>query len=198
MSRRRNFSQGRCPHCKLGNPFCYCDKLEKAEGKIHVTLLMHFREKFLTTNTANLVHLSLKKSNIVERGLKDDTVHILKEGHTPIYLFPHEEAQELTPENLAKLDTTKPLQLIVPDGSWRQAKKMKRREEEIKDIPCFKLTHASSRYEFRRQTKQTNLCTAEAVAYALEALSDFEAVEILMENFKTMEEAIKASRPPLG
>ncbi len=66
-----------------------------------------------------------------------------------------------------------PVTLIVPDGSWRQASKMPRREPMLRDVPRVKLPPLSPRTpELRKETKDNGLATFVAIAHALGVIED--------------------------
>ena len=131
---------------------------------------MHHRERYLTTNTARLARLCLPRCEIRLRGLGPNTLDlsdlIHEEGKVSLLLFPSEDAHVLSPEYLEKIKM--PIKLIVPDGSWRQASKVAKREAELKNIdrvtlPFIKL----SEYRLRREPKDEGLATFEAIARSI-------------------------------
>ena len=99
---------------------CFCDQIVEHETQTRVSVIMHHREKHLTSNTAKLATLTLKNAAIYMRGLPEDPFSLdklnLEAGTLPLYLFPDEDALELNDEFLAKHPG--PYHLIVPDGTW--------------------------------------------------------------------------------
>jgi DTW domain-containing protein YfiP len=58
--------------------------------------------------------------------------------------------------------------LIVPDGNWRQASRVRQRVGGLRDVPCVSLpAGAPSRYRLRAEAHDTGLATIEAIARAL-------------------------------
>lgn len=167
-TRRQNISL-RCPKCLIHHNLCFCDLIPKLETISKVSLVVHIKEKVLSSNTAHLAHQCLVNSEFYYRGQKDQNfsnIFSLDERYTPLYLYPTEDAQELN-SNLIK-EIKKPIQLIVPDGSWRQAKKFHKREEIFRQIQHVKLpVIAPSIYQLRKQKYKNTVCTLEALAYAL-------------------------------
>jgi DTW domain-containing protein len=108
-------------------------------------------------------------------------------------LYPSKRAVELSPEYVATLG--KPVTLIVPDGSWRQAAKVARREADLKDVAHVTLPNGKdSLYRLRREPKRGGLATFEAIARALGFLENKE-VEVRLEGlFLTMVERTLNSR----
>ena len=154
MGTKRVAAEKRCSKCNLNQMWCICPLINEVENvSSFVSIIMHYREKHLTSNTASLLVKSLKNSDIVLRGLKDLSVSDqfeFKVGYQPLYLFPHDDAAELTQDYLSSFQTDK-FQLIIPDGTWSQAQKIKRREGFLKDIPCVKLPEQyKSQYGLRK------------------------------------------------
>ena len=62
----------------------------------------------------------------------------------------------------------RPIQLIVPDGTWRQARKIHSRHHELKAIPRVKIsTPNDSTYQLRAQSRREGMATLLAIAFAL-------------------------------
>jgi DTW domain-containing protein len=130
---------------------------------------MHHREAKLTTNTAHLASLLLPRCEIHIRGEAGQTLNaseILNPNERPLLLYPSEHAKPLTAALVSELD--KPVCLIVPDGSWRQASKVAKRESFLADVPHVTLNaDAPTRYLLRREPKADGLATFEAIARAV-------------------------------
>ncbi len=194
---RRETREKRCPKCMVHQLNCFCDDIKRLDLKTKVSLLIFRKEIFLPSNTAHLTIKSLSNSEEFERGHLGQDLQasfVDKENYQPLYLFPTEEAVELTPEYLKQFD--KPINLIVPDGTWRQAKKVHRREPLLKDIPHVKITpKQKSIYPLRRQKYEFGLCTHEAISYALEVLEGKETKDIMFHNLERLIEAHLKNRP---
>ena len=163
-------------------------------------VLMHWREQKLITNTATLASLALPNSEIHLRGQKGNPLEVealIPPGSSPALLYPTEDALELN-EGVAQ-SLPRPLTLIVPDGSWRQARKVSFREKAFKDIPKLKLPPGPpSTYRLRHSLFAENLSTFEAIARALGVLEGKNIQERLEELFLTMVERILWSRGSLN
>ncbi len=165
-------SAGQCERCRIFKPLCVCAELPRHELDTRIVVIMHFREQILTTNTARLAELIFPNSEIRVRGgiipplqLGD----VVPTGTAPALLFPTDDAVELTPEVAARLP--RPITLIVPDGSWRQARKVHTRETALSQVPRFKLPQgAPSTFRLRHSPHPGNLSTFEAIARAMGAI----------------------------
>lgn len=196
MSARRQNILERCPRCQIRPTLCFCDQIPKIETKTKVSLVVHIKERVLSSNTAQLTHQCLTNSEFYYRGLKDqpfDTTFKLDPDYTPLYLYPSLDAEELTQEYIENIEG--PVQLIVPDGSWRQAKKFHKRVPLFKEIRHVKLAKIpESIYELRKQKSDKGVCTLEAIALALEVIESKEAKEELFKILKIKNERVRQSR----
>ena len=74
ISRGRR-SQPRCAACALPPPDCICAELRLLTLETRVVVFLHRREVYKTTNTAQLVPLTLSHSSLHIVGLPEDRVH---------------------------------------------------------------------------------------------------------------------------
>jgi DTW domain-containing protein YfiP len=184
----RRKSENRCEQCRLFKPLCICALIPKIELQTRLLVVMHRREWNLTTNTANLACLALPNSEIRLVGNRDevlDTSQLIPPSGTAALLFPGDDAIELNEETIHSFE--KPLTLIVPDGNWRQARKIAYRIEALERIRKVKLPAGGpSAYKLRSSPHEMNLSTIEAIGRALGILekdsvrSDLEAVLEMM------------------
>lgn len=199
MNKRRLTASKRCPKCRINFNLCFCNVIKPIETKTRVSIIMHFRETHLTSNTATLTKLVLPKCNIFKRGVLDNPFDIknleITEDEMPLYLFPHEGAEELNEEFLEKYKD-KNFHLIVPDGSWSQAIKFYRREKGLDQIKCVSIPSGDpGRYKLRKSNNENRLSTYEAITRALAVLEQNESLQKEMEYiFDTMVERVLSSR----
>ena len=191
MALRRNSQITRCPVCMVHADNCYCSKIKKLSLKTKVSFIMYKKERFLPSNTANLALNSLNNSKVFYRGIKDTPLpaqFIEHETHHALYLYPDDDAEVLN-QDMFK-DITKPINLIIPDGTWRQAKKIYVREKALEGVQKVKLPPVpKSTYLLRRQKFENGVCTFEAMAFALKFLEGQNCEEILFKNFELMMQA---------
>ena len=170
---------------------CFCDAIHEIVTKTRISIIMHHRERYLTSNTANLAKLTLPNCEILLRGLPDkpfttESLNITSD-EIPLFLFPHQDAIELSPEFLNRFDD-KQFHLIVPDGSWSQAVKFYRREKGLTGIQCVTLPPGKpGRYKLRKSSDENRLSTYEAITRALGILERSPELQNKMEAiFDTM------------
>lgn len=197
MSKRRSTEQKRCPRCRIHHTLCFCEFLIPLVTQTKVSIIMHHREEHLTSNTATLANKILINSNLYMRGLPERPFSFSDLNSSPseklLYLYPHEDALELTPDffSLNKQN----IHLIVPDGSWSQARKVYRRVEGIDAAQCIKLpTGFKSEYKLRKTHIQDGLSTFEAIAHALGIIENQDCEKKMMEVFRVMVARMLKSR----
>lgn len=200
MSKRRSTQGKRCERCRINKIRCFCDQIKVHDTNTRVSVIMHHREKHLTSNTAKLATLTMSNANIYQRGLPDKPFSLellnLEPGVLPLYLFPDEDAIELDEDFLAKHPG--PYHLIVPDGTWNQAKKVRRREPGLSDLLCVKLSDSvKGEYKLRKGVREDGVCTFEAIIYALEVLENKAVAEDLLRQFRLLNDRVARSRSGL-
>lgn len=197
MSQRRAGHVNRCTNCRINNFFCVCTDLSTFKIDTNVSLIVHVSELKLTSNTAQFVEKNLrKKAEIFIRGRMNDTFApeaILSRPGRALFLFPDEHSVELNAEFVS--NNPGPYHLIVPDGSWTQAKRVKKREEKFDSIPTVRLPEGIlGEYKLRKAPRPDWVSTYEAVAYALGILENKACEEHLMTFFRKWVQATLNSR----
>lgn len=199
MNKRRASKGRRCLRCKIHCTLCFCDVIHDIHTKTRVSIIMHHRETHLTSNTANLAQLVLPSCQISLRGVPEAPFSAeslaLSSDEFPIYLFPHENALELSAEFMEN-HKNKKFHLIVPDGTWSQAVKFYRREPGLAGIQCVKLPPGEpGRYRLRKSSDENRLSTYEAITRALTILEEKPEIQREMEFiFDTMVERVIRGR----
>lgn len=195
--KRRDTSINRCPRCRINMHWCFCEHIPSINNKIKVSVVMHFSERWLTSNTAYFAKEVLSDCDIFERGnlaselnsFKDEEFN--KENTDYIYLYPTPDSRPI--EEYVK--GTNEVVLVVPDGSWSKAKKFHKREEILKNMNKFHLTNVGvSQYQLRKSPGENFLCTYEAIAKALGILDSKEVEEEMLDFFKIFVDRVLQSR----
>jgi DTW domain-containing protein len=161
---------------------CICALIQPMATRTRLVLLLHQLEQEKPTNTGRLAARCLSNSMVIEAsgGPVNDTDRTsdtapataaawTSPGTEALLLFPHPEARPLEDWRGA----THPITLIVPDGTWRQAKKARRRIAGLDQLPCVTLPAGGpSAYRLRHAARPNRLATIEAIARALGILED--------------------------
>jgi DTW domain-containing protein YfiP len=134
-----------------------------------VCLVIHVHELKRSTNTGRLALRALVNSEMRVRGETREALDlsdVLTYGYRTVLFYPTVDAVELNRELVAQDPT--PIQLIVPDGSWRQAGKVHSRHHELKDVLRVKISAPNTaKFHLRAQHKPEGMATLQAIAHAL-------------------------------
>jgi tRNA pseudouridine65 synthase len=175
---------------------CVCDLVAPLELATRLVLVMHRREVSKTTATGRLALNVLPNSELHIHGRPDvrvDLTPLHQQDRRVLLLYPGEGARPLTQELLD--DDPRPVTLIVPDGSWGQAKRAAKRIPGMAQAELVVLPAGSpTAYRLREEPKLGGLATFEAIARALGVLESPAIQEQLEELFATMVERTLSTR----
>lgn len=153
--------------CALPPELCLCAHLKPLALSTRVIAFLHRREVYKTTNTASLIPLTLLNSAVHVVGLPEDRIYyagLEAAGRRTLLLYPGEKSIPLT----AGLADGSPVTLVVPDGNWRQARRMALNEPELARLQAVHLPDGPPRrFELRKHPDEARFSTLEAVARAL-------------------------------
>ncbi len=181
-----------CNRCGLNKMFCICSQIPTLILKTRIVLVVHAKELKRTTNTGTLALQALQNSCLKIRGqgiepldLKD---HLTSEYQSLLF-YPSADAVDLTPQWLAQFE--KPIQLFVPDGSWRQASKVHTRQKELSLLPRVMIRSENlATHHLRKESTSYGMSTLEAISKALGIL---EGPEVELELKKLYQSKLKAT-----
>lgn len=143
---------------------------------------------------------ALKNSLMFERGKTReplDLTPILQEDYKSLLLFPSESAVELTESFVSQQG--QPIQLIVPDGNWRQASKVAIRHPELRYTQHVTITKTNQdKLHLRKETTEMGMATLKAIAEALAIIEGPSKVESLMALYQKKLENTWQGRRGLG
>ena len=162
-----------------------------------VSVVIPVRELKLTSNTAYFAELLYpQQTHLLIRGAMDfkfDPQDAIDPERQNLFLYPDENAQVLDEEFKKKYPG--PYNLIVPDGSWSQASKVYKREPAFHSIPTVKLPEGiEGEYRLRQSQSANQVCTLEAIAYALGALESESIQKHMLDFFKVFVDRVWMSR----
>ena len=141
----------------------------RLETRTRLELIVHCREERKPTNTGQLAARCMQRSVISIVGDRERPLELARvtDREQPVLLFPADDAMPITRFAASE----RPVVLIVPDGSWRQAHKMRKRIPGLAAVPCVTLPDAGpTNYRLRAETHAGGLATFEAIARALRIL----------------------------
>lgn len=187
MSQRRAGHVNRCLNCRVNHFFCVCSHIKPIEILTKVSLIVHVRELKLTSNTAQFAEKMLpKNAEVVIRGRMNETFDsgpVLQKAGRPLFLYPHEDAEELN-DNF-KIKYPGPYHLIIPDGNWQQARKVRQREKGFSSLMAVKLPPGiTAEYGLRKALHAEWVSTYEAMAHTLGVLESIDVRDRLLDFFR--------------
>jgi len=143
--------------------------MPRIELNTKICLVIHRREMTRSSNTGLLALRALVNSEMRIRGEGKEMLD-LRDLLTPQYrtflFYPSDDAVELDKELVAQ--DRRPIQLIVPDGTWRQARKIHSRHHELNDVQRVKIsTPNNSVFQLRAQSRPEGMATLQAIAHGL-------------------------------
>lgn len=164
----------RCPRCRFPAASCLCPEIPRLAAPFRVVVVRHASERERLSNTALWATLALEGADLLEHGLPGpafDDGALLTPG--AVALFPSPRADDTLPGPT-------PSVLVVPDGSWTQARRMMQRIPALRALPRLSLPAPPTGLRLRRPPIASGMSTIEAIAGALAAYGAREACERLL------------------
>lgn len=183
--------EGRCPRCAFAPP-CLCGRVEPVETRLRIDVVRHAAEQWKTTNSVRWAAIALPGLRVFEYGHVDRWFDEAALGDTEgawlLFPGPHPTGLPAAP----------PRRLIVPDGTWQQARRMVARLPSLRSLPRLTLS-PDPRPRLRRPHKPEGRSTIEAIAAALEAFGEPLAADRLRALHDTAIRVIEERRgTPIG
>jgi DTW domain-containing protein YfiP len=177
-------SRARCERCHRPENHCLCGLIPQLDSRTRVLILQHPSEVNHALNTARLAALGLTNAQLVVGEVFEDLADLLEvPGYQPRLLFPGEEAQALVSQGADE----RPILLVVPDGTWRKARKLLHLNPLLAALPRVKLDSApGSRYRLRKAPGPDALSTLEAIVHALHTLEPQHSFDALLRPFDAL------------
>jgi DTW domain-containing protein len=167
--KRQSTRSERCQTCGVSATACLCDVVPRIDLRTKVCLVIHHRELSRRSNTGLLAIRALINSEVRVRGeqrARLDLEDLLTRHYRSFLFYPSADAVELN-QALVMQEAT-PIQLLVPDGTWRQARKINSRHPELRDLPRVKIsTPNNSIFQLRAQSRPERMATLQAIAEGL-------------------------------
>ncbi|MBK3510262.1 tRNA-uridine aminocarboxypropyltransferase [Pseudomonas sp. MF6747] len=177
-------SRPQCSRCLRPITHCLCALIPSLDSRTRVLLLQHPSEVNHALNTARLAALGLNNAQLVVGEVFEDLPTLLNPpGYQARLLFPAEDAQPLQ----AYTSTDEPILLVVPDGTWRKARKLLHLNPLLAALPRVTLAEgAVSRYRLRKAPGPGALSTVEAIVQALQVLEVPASFDALLTPFEAL------------
>ncbi|KGU84443.1 tRNA-uridine aminocarboxypropyltransferase [Pseudomonas mediterranea] len=173
-----------CPRCHRPQSHCLCPLIPSLDSRTRVLLLQHPSEVNHALNTARLAALGLNNAELIVGEVFENLPALLNQpGYRACLLFPGEDAQPMQ----AYGPSDDPLLLVVPDGTWRKARKLLHLNPLLAALPRVTLADGGvSRYRLRKAPGPGALSTVEAIVQALQVLEAPISFEPLLRPFEAL------------
>lgn len=183
-----SYKSDRCPRCRMHTENCICSFIPQFNLETRLVLIMHHREITKTTATGPLALEALKNSELRVQGVKDhplDLNDLVVPERRLLLLYPGDDVPVLSSSFLKK--DSRPVTLVVPDGTWTQTGKMARRIPGLEKVEKVKLSEGDpSEWHIRKTVHPFALSTYEAIARAMGVLESKPVQEKLETLFRLM------------
>ncbi|MET0355568.1 MAG: tRNA-uridine aminocarboxypropyltransferase [Cellvibrio sp.] len=174
-----------CEFCLRPLQTCICKHIHLVENRVSLIILQHPQEVSETKNSARLLNMCLKNSQIhIGEDFGDIFFqNMASSGHYNLLLYPDTPEEKslgiLSPPqinpavlnsdaNSLKLES---IRLWVLDGTWRKSRKMLYVNAALQAMPRLSLQDCPpSMYKIRKAHSENQLSTLEASCYALQKL----------------------------
>lgn len=175
-----------CERCLRPQSHCLCALIPNLASRTRVVLLQHPSEVKHALNTARLAALGLRNAELrVGEVFEDLPALLATPGYRVGLLFPGDGAQVL--EGYAQVPEALPWLLVVPDGTWRKARKLLHLNPLLAALPRVTLGAVQpSRYRVRKAPEEGALSTVEAVVQALNVLEAPVVFDALLRPFDAL------------
>lgn len=169
----------RCGVCQLPTRWCVCAGFRAVKSPLRVDVLMHRREFLRPTSTGRLIERVMTGSRIHLHGGGDVLTReaLVRPGRVVWILHPDGEL----PPTGVEPDT---LQLLLLDGSWSEAARMRRSVSFWGRLTRLRGDLPPSRYGLRKQSEAGRYSTVEALGILMEDLGLDEAARQLRIQFE--------------
>lgn len=205
MPQRLRKTKAPCAACGLNPALCICAQMPRLQTSTRLLLVVHARELKRTTNTGRLAVKALENSVMRVRGEGRERLDLspdLHESYKSLLLYPSDDAAELNSDFLQGLRAggeMRPIQLIVPDGNWRQAGKVGLRHPELAAVRRVKISQPNKAlYHLRAEHSEYGMSTLEAIAKAYRVCESEEAYQKLQALYEAKLTATLTGRGTIG
>lgn len=169
-----------CSTCARPLRNCICALVKPVANLVEVLILQHPDETPNSKNTAGLLHLSLKNTQLrigESFAAADLNGWLFADQKQPLLLYPEITEYEALglaapqPPLTAEQLTPSQLRLVVVDATWRKSRKMIYLNAALQSLPRMTLAETpESIYKIRKAHSENQLSTLEASCYALQQL----------------------------
>jgi len=189
MSELKKLPRPRCKHCQRPASHCLCAYISRIPSRTQVLVLQHPNEANHPLNTARLAVMGLLNARLLVGEHFPQLDDIVASASRVLLLFPEREASSV--QDVAVSTSTSSCGgpasslLIVPDGTWRQARKIVGANPVLDTLPRLSLPPGMpSEYRIRKTSQHAAVSTIEAIARSLSLLEPEQSFDRLLAPFR--------------
>lgn len=158
-----------CTHCKYPKTTCVCSAITRIENRINIIILQHPKEFGHAKNTVRLLELCLTNICVYQGLTSDDFAEVKKALNSTNTALIYPSDNSTTISDLSVNINTSFDNVILIDGSWRQAYAIWCANEWLHTLPTVKFNTAEieSQYTIRHTPFTHSMSTLEATAQVL-------------------------------
>lgn len=187
MSESAKPSRPTCERCTRPLSHCLCAHIAVVPNRTKVLVLQHPDEQKHPLNTARLAVLGLQQAELLVGEHFPQLEEHLSAVDSAFLLFPAQADSAVQP--LAPIENELSSLLIVPDGTWRNARKIIRSNPILSTLPHLSLPSGDpSLYRVRKATEPAAVATIEAIARTLTVLEPEHDFQPLLAPFTVLVE----------
>ncbi|AGX43480.1 tRNA-uridine aminocarboxypropyltransferase [Clostridium saccharobutylicum] len=186
-----------CNKCGLPTINCICNIVPKIQTKTKIWILSTEREFSRPSNTARLLKLVNPESTeliLWERtNAPEKLIEYINSEEYEIYILFPMENDELSESKFEYKSSEKIPAFIILDGTWKEARRILRKSDYLKNLPRVSLnTIHKSEYTLRRGASEGELCTIEAAIEVLQLNYELENAKLIKGVFDLFIKSFKA------
>ncbi len=179
-----------CPICLYPINTCVCRAVKQLNPKTSLYVMQHPSEIKAAKNTIRLAKLCIPELHIYTGEQPADFKDLIDLPPADTFLlYPDENAQ---PIETLSTERTKPVNLIILDGTWKKTYKLLMLNPWLKKFRTLSFNNLpENQYVIRKAKRSDSLSSLEAIAYSLEVIENLETQPLyntlhkMMESYKT-------------
>lgn len=193
MSELKKQPRLRCEHCQRPASHCLCAYISRMPSRTQVLVLQHPDEANHALNAARLAVMGLLNARLLVGEHFPQLDDFVAAAGRVLLLFPERQASRAqvaavpTSTSTSTSSCREPVSslLIVPDGTWRQARKIVGANPVLDTLPRLSLPPGMpSEYRIRKTSEHAAVSTIEAIARSLSLLEPEQNFDRLLAPFR--------------
>jgi len=176
-----------CARCLRPTPHCLCAHVPRIFNRTRVLILQHPDEAKHPLNTARLAAMGLQNAELLIGECFPQLDGAIASVESAFLLFPAKSEDVSQLPSMTRPE--EPSLLIVPDGTWRKARKIIQANPMLDTLPRLSLPPGEpSEYRIRKARESAAVSTIEAIVRSLSLLEPERDFQPLLNPFRVLVE----------